>query len=97
MQKNGQVAFPKTIESDSHINPVLEKEVVTPPKNLTCTAFIIYEVPNTKKQLLKKSTVELSKKREHLSNIHAGSNTKISSEIASLTKIMTCIIVIEVC
>ncbi len=57
MNKNGQPAFPKNTESDSHLNHDVEKEVVTPPKNLTCTAFIIYEVPNMKKKNLKKSTV----------------------------------------
>lgn len=92
------ISMPRKIDSETHINSnAVEKEVFPPPKRLSCVAYIIYEIP-TQKQKLQKLSVELPKKRDYLkSSLHAGCNIKVASEIASLTKIMTCIVVIEVC
>lgn len=43
---------------------------------------------------MKKLQTDVPKKKEYQHNLHSGHNIKVASEIASLTKIMTCIIVI---
>lgn len=46
---------------------------------------------------MKKLQTDVPKKKEYQHNLHSGYNIKVASEIASLTKIMTCIIIIEIC
>jgi hypothetical protein len=36
------LSLTRKVESDSHINPVHEKEAFPPPKKLSCAAYIIY-------------------------------------------------------
>jgi hypothetical protein len=36
------LSLTRKVESDSHINPVPEKEAFPPPKKLSCAAYIIY-------------------------------------------------------
>lgn len=65
------------------------------PKKISSAAFIIYEVfADKNKSYSKKFQFQLPKKKEVPGKIHASFNIKSASEIASLTKIMTCIVVI---
>lgn len=70
-----------------------------PPKKVSSTAYIIYEIlgepriPSPTKSSLQSG----HRRKEYQGKIHAAFNVKSASEIASLTKIMTCIAVIEVC
>ena len=55
------------------------------PENISAKAYIVV------KHFSNKTIVNQSK------ILHTASNSKINAEIASLTKIMTCILIIELC
>lgn len=69
------------------------------PQKVSAAAYIIYELTEKSKVLTRTRQAEQEgwRRGNFLGRVHAAFNIKTSCEIASLTKIMTCIIVIETC
>lgn len=72
---------------------------MSPPKKVSSAAYIIYEMLGDSRVLSppKSSLQSGHRRKEYQGRIHAAFNIKSASEIASLTKIMTCIVAIEIC
>lgn len=58
----------------------------SPPPKITAKSFIVYEIYDG-----------CDKQGKSNIKIHTAFNSKVRVEIASLTKIMTCILAIEIC
>ena len=66
-----------------------------PPQNISAFAYIVYEPDSTPKELNKQESPR--KKFPHSHKIIVSQNSRCMVEVASLTKIMTCILALEIC
>ena len=86
--------------SKNDVQLVQSQVLYPPPKKVTAGAYIIYQIiqsQDKRKSPLKKAEFDTIKRKQYAGRIHSSQCIKTSSEIASLTKIMTCIVVIEIC
>ena len=76
-----------------------------PPENITAQAYIVYEtdikkVQYNRKVSLKREEPELGSEQKkmliHSHKVLASLNPRVAAEVASLTKIMTCLLVLEI-
>ena len=92
--KSYQLTTPK-ISVDPEPSPAVKKQLSTfpPPKNVTANAYIVYEVKQNVS--IFRPEGESPRKKEYMSRVMTALNSRTAYEMASLTKIMTCIVIVE--
>ena len=88
------------LEFKKHISEEYAKPF-NPPANVTAASYIIYEPAFSKTQRKKVFLPTLEESRNpkfpHSHKVIASFNSRNSTEVASLTKIMTCFVALELC